>query len=72
MQFSFLIQGGGGNWLKSWLWKGKNEAHLPDDKNKSVSSNCFICRSYFSIPLYSGGVFAQVLLMSLYTTNDGY
>uniref|UniRef100_A0A671XJ51 Protein transport protein sec16 n=1 Tax=Sparus aurata TaxID=8175 RepID=A0A671XJ51_SPAAU len=28
--------GGGGGWLKSWLWKGKNEAHLPDDKNKSI------------------------------------
>ena len=28
---------GGGGWL-NWLYrKGKNEAHLPDDKNKSVS-----------------------------------
>ncbi|XP_053195639.1 protein transport protein Sec16A [Scomber japonicus] len=28
--------GGGGSWL-SWLYrKGKNEAHLPDDKNKSI------------------------------------
>nr|XP_046230541.1 protein transport protein Sec16A isoform X5 [Scatophagus argus] len=29
-------KGGGGSWLKNWLWKGKNEAHLPDDKNKSI------------------------------------
>ncbi|XP_041094512.1 protein transport protein Sec16A-like isoform X2 [Polyodon spathula] len=29
-------KGGGGGWL-SWLTrKGKNEAHLPDDKNKSI------------------------------------
>ncbi|XP_073333622.1 protein transport protein Sec16A isoform X3 [Pagrus major] len=28
--------GGGGGWLKNWLWKGRNEAHLPDDKNKSI------------------------------------
>lgn len=28
--------GGGGGWL-NWLYrKGKNEAHLPDDKNKSI------------------------------------
>ncbi|KAK6315706.1 hypothetical protein J4Q44_G00132300 [Coregonus suidteri] len=28
--------GGGGSWL-NWLYrKGKNEAHLPDDKNKSI------------------------------------
>ncbi|CAF89606.1 unnamed protein product, partial [Tetraodon nigroviridis] len=27
---------GGGGWLKNWFWKGKNEAHLPDDKNKSI------------------------------------
>lgn len=32
-----LLKGGGGGWLKNWFWKGKNEAHLPDDKNKSVS-----------------------------------
>uniref|UniRef100_H3C2R5 Protein transport protein sec16 n=1 Tax=Tetraodon nigroviridis TaxID=99883 RepID=H3C2R5_TETNG len=29
-------KGGGGGWLKNWFWKGKNEAHLPDDKNKSI------------------------------------
>ncbi|XP_076613925.1 protein transport protein Sec16A isoform X2 [Chaetodon auriga] len=29
-------KGGGGGWL-NWLYrKGKNEAHLPDDKNKSI------------------------------------
>ncbi|XP_028273145.1 protein transport protein Sec16A isoform X2 [Parambassis ranga] len=29
-------KGGGGGWL-TWLYrKGKNEAHLPDDKNKSI------------------------------------
>ncbi|XP_051267823.1 protein transport protein Sec16A isoform X2 [Dicentrarchus labrax] len=29
-------KGGGGSWL-SWIYrKGKNEAHLPDDKNKSI------------------------------------
>lgn len=42
--FLSFTQGGGGSWLKNWLWKGKNEAHLPDDKYKSVSSNCsFLC-----------------------------
>lgn len=41
--------GGGGGWL-NWLYrKGKNEAHLPDDKNKSVS--CYTC--YFRILLCS-------------------
>lgn len=35
--FLALLKGGGGGWLKNWFWKGKNEAHLPDDKNKSVS-----------------------------------
>ncbi|XP_061657859.1 protein transport protein Sec16A isoform X3 [Syngnathoides biaculeatus] len=29
--------GGGVGWLTTWLYrKGKNEAHLPDDKNKSI------------------------------------
>ncbi|XP_077441749.1 protein transport protein Sec16A isoform X2 [Vanacampus margaritifer] len=29
--------GGGVGWLPTWLYrKGKNEAHLPDDKNKSI------------------------------------
>ncbi|TWW66407.1 Protein transport protein [Takifugu flavidus] len=28
--------GGGGGWFKNLFWKGKNEAHLPDDKNKSI------------------------------------
>ncbi|KAM9338662.1 protein transport protein Sec16A isoform 2-T2 [Symphorus nematophorus] len=29
--------GGGGGWLTGWFQrKGKNEAHLPDDKNKSI------------------------------------
>lgn len=39
--------GGGGSWLKNWLWKGKNEAHLPDDKNKSVSYS-YVCSFCFS------------------------
>lgn len=43
-QCNFLSFIQGGSWLKSWLWKGKNEAHLPDDNNKSVSSCCYICR----------------------------
>ncbi|XP_068608717.1 protein transport protein Sec16A [Brachionichthys hirsutus] len=29
-------KGGGVNWFKSLLWKGKSEAHLPDDTNKSI------------------------------------
>uniref|UniRef100_A0A8C4E3M3 Protein transport protein sec16 n=1 Tax=Dicentrarchus labrax TaxID=13489 RepID=A0A8C4E3M3_DICLA len=34
--FLSFTQGGGGSWL-SWIYrKGKNEAHLPDDKNKSI------------------------------------
>ncbi|KAG5834536.1 hypothetical protein ANANG_G00262530 [Anguilla anguilla] len=28
--------GGGGGWLMNLFRKGKNEAHLPDDKNKSI------------------------------------
>ncbi|XP_053138178.1 protein transport protein Sec16A isoform X3 [Hemicordylus capensis] len=28
-------QKGGSTWFQ-WLWKSKNEAHLPDDKNKSI------------------------------------
>lgn len=43
--------GGGGGWLKSWLWKGKNEAHLPDDKNKSVSS-CWLYSYGFCLCTY--------------------
>ncbi|XP_028317883.1 protein transport protein Sec16A isoform X2 [Gouania willdenowi] len=27
---------GGTGWLRWLTWKGKNEAHLPDDKNKSI------------------------------------
>uniref|UniRef100_A0A674MV35 Protein transport protein sec16 n=1 Tax=Takifugu rubripes TaxID=31033 RepID=A0A674MV35_TAKRU len=35
--FLALLQGGGGGgWFKNLFWKGKNEAHLPDDKNKSI------------------------------------
>lgn len=55
--------GGGGGWL-NWLYrKGKNEAHLPDDKNKSVSFSCYMCRSYFSILLYSVSHYCTALFM---------
>uniref|UniRef100_A0A3Q3MFB8 Protein transport protein sec16 n=1 Tax=Mastacembelus armatus TaxID=205130 RepID=A0A3Q3MFB8_9TELE len=33
---SFKQSGGGGGWLTWFSRKGKNEAHLPDDKNKSI------------------------------------
>lgn len=42
-----LLQSRVGGWIKNWLWKGKNEAHLPADDKPSVSSSCipfgFLC-----------------------------
>lgn len=36
ISFSRCQSGGGGSWLKWFYGKGKKEAHLPDDNNKSV------------------------------------
>uniref|UniRef100_A0A8C0G9G2 Protein transport protein sec16 n=1 Tax=Chelonoidis abingdonii TaxID=106734 RepID=A0A8C0G9G2_CHEAB len=33
----------GANWFRWLMGKGKNEAHLPDDKNKSVRANPVFC-----------------------------
>lgn len=33
-----LLQSRVGGWIKNWLWKGKNEAHLPADDKPSVRS----------------------------------
>lgn len=63
--FFYTQSGGGVGWLKWFYGKGKNEAHLPDDKNKSVSYSYYMCMSHFSIPLYSVSHFSHFLCSSI-------
>lgn len=64
-----FTQTGGGGWL-NWLYrKGKNEAHLPDDKNKSVSYSSYMCMSYYSVPLYSVSHFCIHIYLHMTSTD---
>lgn len=52
-----MLQSRVGGWIKNWLWKGKNEAHLPADDKPSVS--------FF----LTGFIFLSVLSIWLSTTQ---
>lgn len=56
-----VLQSRVGGWIKNWLWKGKNEAHLPADDKPSVSSTFFL--------LAFSAFGSQVCVCALLTTS---